>query len=118
MKNTFFILLFAIVLFGCKTEEMVLKTNTLGSVDVPLNAQHHLAKPLQNILDKHAKKGIPGMVVAIKDAQGFWVGTAGYTSITNRYFLNRAQTGLTLTLTFCCRLWPSNTSLKKVTVRC
>ncbi|AEI51965.1 serine hydrolase domain-containing protein [Runella slithyformis] len=78
MKNTLFLLLLSIVLYGCKTEEMILKTNTSGSVDVPLNARHRLAEPLQAILDKHAKKGIPGMVAAIKDAQGFWVGTAGY----------------------------------------
>lgn len=78
MKSTIILLLFTMVLYSCKTEEMMLKTNTLGSVDVPLNTQHRFAKPLQNILDKHAQKGIPGMVVAIKDAQGFWVGTAGY----------------------------------------
>jgi D-alanyl-D-alanine carboxypeptidase len=84
MKNTLLFLFYLLGLLSCKTEEMSLKTNTIGSVDVPINAQHSLAKPLQAILDKHAQKGLPGVVVAIKDAKGFWVGTAGYARLEDK----------------------------------
>jgi hypothetical protein len=38
MKNTLLFLFYLLGLLSCKTEEMSLKTNTIGSVDVPINA--------------------------------------------------------------------------------
>ena len=49
------------------------------------NRQHPLAAQLQSILDKSAMAGLPGISIAIKTADGYWTGSAGYASIEKRH---------------------------------
>ncbi len=50
-------------------------------VGQPFKANHSKAAAIQKIIDKYTQKGLPGIVVGLKDAEGLWEGTSGYAKI-------------------------------------
>ena len=55
------------------------------TVPLDYNRQHPLAPQFQTILDKAAKAGLPGISLAVKTADGYWTGSAGYASIEKKH---------------------------------
>jgi D-alanyl-D-alanine carboxypeptidase len=66
-------------LFSCQKESF--DAPLPAPVVQPYRADHPWAADLQSILDEYTRKGLPGVVVAIKTPQGTWEGTSGYAKI-------------------------------------
>ncbi|CCH51294.1 alkaline D-peptidase [Fibrisoma limi BUZ 3] len=48
----------------------------------PLNTNYSKGQPVQQLLDRYTKEGIPGVAVAVYSAQeGYWAGASGYANI-------------------------------------
>lgn len=66
-------------LSGCEKEAYEEPIQT--PIAQPFKADHSKAAGIQKIIDKYTQKGLPGIVVGLKDAEGVWEGTSGYAKI-------------------------------------
>jgi len=69
-------------LFSCEKEAYEGPIQT--PISQPFKVNHSKAAEIQKIMDKYTQKGLPGIVVGLKDAEGLWEGTSGYAKIENK----------------------------------
>lgn len=66
-------------------------TDERQDIDIPepgnhpaINAEHPMADSLQVLIDRHIAAGIPGALVAVRNADGLWIGAGGLARIETR----------------------------------
>ncbi len=79
LRTIFFSILGICCLSACETEAM--QETILTPTVQPFQTNHPKAQTLQAIIDEYTQKGLPGIVVAIKDKEGIWEGTSGFAKI-------------------------------------
>lgn len=108
MKRDFIyaLILSAIFMGSCANEPFEEGVNAPTPVNIDEN--HPKARELQAIIDEYAGKGLTGIVVALKDEEGQWEGTGGYSKIENNTKMQpglvHANGSLTKTYTATCIL--------------
>jgi glycosyltransferase involved in cell wall biosynthesis len=80
MKNILYILT-AIVLMGACKDVAVPPTQTCETDFADSSSKHPKAAVYQSIVNKYVKKGMPGIVLYIRDSSGVWIGSAGKADI-------------------------------------
>lgn len=78
MKSVISILLALLVFIGCKKNNSI--TETAVCTFTP-SAVHSKGSAFQGIIDDYTKKGLPGIVLLIKDAEGTWYSASGKADI-------------------------------------
>ncbi|QMU28131.1 serine hydrolase domain-containing protein [Adhaeribacter radiodurans] len=81
MKRLLLILVSVASLCACQKDDMEMVTNE-GTTYTP--GPHPKADSLQKMLKRYTSKGIPGAIIAIKDANGLWLGAAGYAKLEDK----------------------------------
>jgi D-alanyl-D-alanine carboxypeptidase len=84
MKNSFLVIISALLLFSCKKEQ-VGETRVIGEA-IPWpdsSSKHPKNAPLNALLDKYHKKGLPGISLLVSDANGTWVSARGKADLSN-----------------------------------
>ncbi|PSR54725.1 hypothetical protein AHMF7605_15025 [Adhaeribacter arboris] len=82
MKSVKILLLaFTIFSFSSCEKEAFEQAISKAVYSQPFKTDHSKAAAIQAIIDEYTRKGLPGIVVAIKDAEGVWEGTSGYAQI-------------------------------------
>ena len=96
-----FIISILFFISACSVEEQVLVVSDCAS-NLPSAPDHSLKAPLQAIMDKYVKRGLPGAVIGIKDQEGYWVGTAGFAQLETQTRMEPCQVhlGYSVTKTF------------------
>lgn len=75
IKSIFFLGLIGL-LYACEhTDQAIAPIQNCSAPNI--NTTHPLANRLQTLIDSFVAEGIPGAVVAIKDARGVWAGASG-----------------------------------------
>jgi D-alanyl-D-alanine carboxypeptidase len=74
------VVLSLLVLMGCSKMEMDLPHVSCESSEI-INTNHPKANSLQQKLDEIVVLGVPGVVIALKDANGTWASTSGLSKI-------------------------------------
>ena len=85
MKNIInYILIIGSICISCSKSQIV-QTRSIG-ISAPWNDTSNLHPKnaaLKALLDKYKKKGLPGISLLVKDANGTWIGAAGKADIEN-----------------------------------
>lgn len=81
MNKYLMVLLVLTSLVSCQQEIMKAPSISSGTKTIGANPK---ADHLQQLLKKHISKGIPGAVIAIKDANGLWIGAEGYAKLEDK----------------------------------
>lgn len=79
----FSILLFILFITSCSKQTWEIAGNPCTFQD-EINADYSKAGQLQNLLDKYAGMGLPGVAMAVYSPEGFWAGSAGYAKLENK----------------------------------
>lgn len=79
----FSILLFILFITSCSKQTWEIAGNPCTFQD-EINADYSKAGQLQNLLDKYAGIGLPGVAMAVYSPEGFWAGSAGYAKLENK----------------------------------
>lgn len=79
----FSILLFVVFISSCSKQTWEIAGNACTFQD-DINADYSKAGQLQNLLDKYAGIGLPGIAIAVYSPEGFWAGSAGYAKLENK----------------------------------
>ena len=78
LKSAFLVLaIFSLI--SCEKEPYAEPTQTPISQTFKLN--HSKAAEIQKIIDEYTGKGLPGIVVGLKNAEGLWEGTSGFSKV-------------------------------------
>ncbi len=70
-----------------------------AEADVPVNTQHPMKDSLQAIIARYVADGIPGVQVAVKNADGWYLTGGGYASLEDRSALPAGMVGWYYSLT-------------------
>ncbi len=71
-----------LLLSACRREPMITGTSSCDeSIIPPYNTAHPKAEVLQTRMQALVEKGIPGVTLLIKNADGRWIGHAGYSDL-------------------------------------
>jgi D-alanyl-D-alanine carboxypeptidase len=88
MKSNILLIALLAFVFSCNKAEMGIPGEEAFANGV---SGHPKAARLNEIIRKYASKGIPGIVVAVDDADGYWTGSAGYARLEDK---TRMGTGM------------------------
>ncbi len=88
MHKILSILLVVTSLVSCQKEKIEAPSISDGTKTIGANPK---ADYLQQLLKKYTVKGIPGAVIAIKDANGLWIGAEGYAKLEDKTPMNPAM---------------------------
>lgn len=83
MKRNLLLTLLSIALFSaaaCHKEAYDIARPGAGA-GVPINTQHPMKDSLQTIIDRYVAGGIPGVQVAVKNADGWYITSGGYAKV-------------------------------------
>ena len=69
--------------FSCDKEVPILSSTTCNLSFPDSSASHPKAAIFQGIIDNYTAKGLPGIVLLIRDSNGLWVGGSGKADIGN-----------------------------------
>lgn len=73
------------LLFSASCQKEIYERTFPGAgEDVPVNADHPMKDSLQAIIDKYIAQGIPGVQVAVKNTDGWYIASGGYAKIESR----------------------------------
>lgn len=64
---------------GCREDEI--RPTETCTVSAPSPDEHPKAQIFQNVLDQYTRKGLPGISMLVRDADGLWYGAAGMADI-------------------------------------
>jgi D-alanyl-D-alanine carboxypeptidase len=81
MNKLLIVLLVLTSFVSCQQDKMEAPSVSSGTKTIGANPK---ADYLQQLLKKHIANGIPGAVIAIKDANGLWVGAEGYAKLEDK----------------------------------
>jgi len=87
MKNLIYIILFMFVstfFYSCVEEEI--KNATNFTCQLENNPEYKLnpkSAQFQEMIDSYVEKGLPGIILLIKDEKGFFIGSSGMADISN-----------------------------------
>lgn len=79
IQSIFFLALTALFCACEPTEQAIVPAQNCTAPNI--NTAHPLANRLQVLLDSFVAEGIPGAVVAVKDARGVWAGASGLSKV-------------------------------------
>ena len=84
MKNSFLVIISALLLFSCKKEQ-VGETCVISEASPwpDSSSKHPKNAALNALLDKYYKKGFPGISLLISDANGTWISARGKADLSN-----------------------------------
>lgn len=77
------LLLCTILMTGCQ-KKLFTAAHQPSAIPVTMNNQHPMKDSLQWLVDKYIAKGIPGLQVAVRNKDGFYVASGGYTQVEDR----------------------------------
>ncbi len=80
MRNYLYTLIVLLALSACQ-DVAVPPTQTCETDFTDSSSQHPKAAIYQNIINGYVKKGLPGVVLYIRDSSGVWIGAAGKADI-------------------------------------
>ena len=81
MKQLFFILFVALIIFsGCNKYIAAIETAECDKAETGITGYSKAAN-MEKIMDEFTKKGIPGVVMAVKSEEGYWATAKGYAKI-------------------------------------
>jgi D-alanyl-D-alanine carboxypeptidase len=84
-KSIFFILLATILFFVSACQKDVYQCDHPAATDdVVINRNHPMKDSLEAIIDKYVDLGIPGVQVAVKNADGWYITGGGYAKIEDK----------------------------------
>jgi len=87
MKNSYYLILFmfmSIFFFSCIEEEI--KNTTDLNCQIENNPEFKLnpkSSQFQEMIDSYVEKGLPGIILLVKDENGFFIGSSGMADIQN-----------------------------------
>ena len=74
------LLLAVLCLSGCEKEALEQPVIPVTTAQ-PFKTNHSKGSEIQKIIDEYTRKGVPGIVVALKDAEGVWEGASGVAQV-------------------------------------
>jgi D-alanyl-D-alanine carboxypeptidase len=84
--------------FSACQKEPALSTSACEEVP-PYREDHPKAEALQQTLDKYVNKGLPGIVVLIRDGEGRWIGSAGQADLSENTPMQLCQVSKVASIT-------------------
>lgn len=81
MKNLLILLALVACTLSCDKADMIMPTQPISA---PVASDHPKAAVIRGIVEKYAAKGIPGIVVAVDDASGYWSTSAGFAKLEDK----------------------------------
>lgn len=77
------ILLILLISVSCSKQTWEIAGNSC-TMQEDINSNYSKAAQLQNLLDKYAVIGLPGLALAVYSPEGFWAGAAGYAKLEDK----------------------------------
>ncbi len=101
MKNQFLILIsiFLLLATSCEKELFEMESPTAGPADVVINQNHPMKDSLEAIIAEYVNLGIPGVQVAVKNADGWYITNGGYARVEDQSPLSPGQVSWYFSLT-------------------
>ncbi|MEP7127748.1 MAG: serine hydrolase domain-containing protein, partial [Chitinophagales bacterium] len=79
----FSILLIALLASSCSKQTWEIAGNTC-TLNEDINVNYSKASQLQNLIDKYASNGLPGVALVVYSPEGYWAGASGYAKLENK----------------------------------
>lgn len=81
MKFKIYPIIILIIFFGACKEPAIPPTESCTTDFTDSSSKHPKAAAYQDIINRYVKKGMPGIVLYIRDSSGVWIGAAGKADI-------------------------------------
>jgi D-alanyl-D-alanine carboxypeptidase len=93
------LLLFIMIIPGCRKDIFPWQGGSINKSPIVNNTQHPLKDSIETIIARYIAKGIPGIQVTIKNDQGWYMASGGYSSLETKDTLNASTPGWFFSLT-------------------
>ena len=93
------LLLFILILPGCRKDIFSWQGGSINKSPLINNTQHPLKDSIETIIARYIAKGIPGIQVTVKNDQGWYMTSGGYSNLETKDTLNASTPGWFFSLT-------------------